>query len=118
MATHKLSVDVVLRSVVNSTEVELDLLTTPICWDLDIALIPYTVDEIGVTDTREMIADLKKTFLTSAKEIILAVDHTKFDQISFVNLCGFDQINTVVTDVEPSEAWKNFFAEKQIRLIY
>ena len=72
----------------------------------------------GVTDTREMIADLKKTFLTSAKEIVLAVDHTKFDQVSFVNLCGFDRINTVVTDVEPSEAWKNFFAEKQIRLIY
>lgn len=72
----------------------------------------------GVTDTREMIADLKKTFLTSAKEIILAVDHTKFDQVSFVNLCGFDRIDTVVTDVEPSEAWKNFFAEKQIRLIF
>lgn len=72
----------------------------------------------GVTDTRETIADLKKTFLTSAKEVILAVDHTKFDQISFVNLCGFDRIDTVVTDVEPSEAWKNFFAEKKIRLIY
>ncbi len=72
----------------------------------------------GVTDTRETIADLKKIFLNSAKEVVLAVDHTKFDQVSFVNLCEFDQIDTVVTDVEPSVAWKNFFAEKQIRLIY
>lgn len=72
----------------------------------------------GVTDTRENVADLKKNFLRSAKEVILAVDHTKFDHVSFVNICGFDVIDTVVTDVEPSDAWKSFFAEKGIRLIY
>ncbi|MBQ7347015.1 MAG: DeoR/GlpR transcriptional regulator [Clostridia bacterium] len=95
------------EAVVNKYNVDYAILS---CKGLDMAK--------GVTDTRETIANLKKTFLKSAKEVILAVDHTKFDQISFVNLCGFDAIDTVVTDREPSEAWKNLFAEKNIRLIY
>lgn len=74
--------------------------------------------ERGVTDTRETVADFKRAFLRSAKEVILAVDHTKFEQVSFVNLCGFDAIDTVVTDREPTDAWKAFFAEHNIRLIY
>ena len=74
--------------------------------------------EKGVTDTRESAAELKQAFLKSAKKVILAVDHTKFSKVSFVSLCGFDAIDTVVTDVEPDEEWKAFFAEKNIRLIY
>ena len=72
----------------------------------------------GITDTREPFANLKQVFLKSAKQVILAVDHTKFDQISFVRLGELDDIDIVVTDVEPSDKWKNFFAEKQIKLLY
>ena len=74
--------------------------------------------EKGITDTREPFANLKQVFLKSAKQVILAVDHTKFDKISFVRLGELDDIDIVVTDVEPSDKWKNFFAEKQIKLLY
>ena len=30
----------------------------------------------------------------------------------------FDQVDAVVTDVEPEEKWKRYFAEKNIELIY
>ncbi|MBQ9131039.1 MAG: DeoR/GlpR transcriptional regulator [Clostridia bacterium] len=74
--------------------------------------------EKGITDTREPFAHLKNKFFRSARKVILAVDHTKFDKISFVQLGNIDHVDVVVTDREPSEAWKNFFLEKQIELVY
>ena len=74
--------------------------------------------EKGITDTREQFAELKKAFFGSARKVILAVDHTKFDKISFVYFGDFDDIDVVVTDVEPDERWKHLFAEKNIELYY
>ena len=72
----------------------------------------------GITDTREPFAELKQAFIKSARKVILAVDHTKFDQISFVHLDDFRGIDIIVTDVEPNEQWKQLFAEMQIELYY
>ncbi len=72
----------------------------------------------GITDTREQFAELKKSFFGSARKVILAVDHTKFDKISFVHFGDFDDIDVVVTDIEPDERWKHLFAERNIELYY
>ena len=72
----------------------------------------------GISDTREIFAELKKQYLRAAKKVILAVDHTKFDRVSFVRLGDFDDVDIVVTDIEPSEKWKSFFEEKGIKLYY
>ncbi len=72
----------------------------------------------GISDTREQFAELKKAFFGSARKVVLAVDHTKFDKISFVHFGDFDDIDVVVTDVEPDERWKRLFAEKNIELYY
>lgn len=74
--------------------------------------------EKGITDTRETFANLKKVFINSAKKVILAVDHTKFNKISFVRLGELDDVDVVVTDVEPDEKWKNLLKEKGIELYY
>lgn len=72
----------------------------------------------GISDTREVFADMKKIFLRSARKVILAIDHTKFDQISFVRFGSLDDVDILVTDVEPSEQWKRLLAEKNIELYY
>lgn len=74
--------------------------------------------EAGITDTREVFADMKKGFLRSARHVILAIDHTKFDMVSFVKFGDLSDVDIVVTDVEPSEQWKRLFAEKNIELYY
>ena len=40
----------------------------------------------GITDTRENNADLKKSLIKNANKVILAVDNTKFNKISFVKM--------------------------------
>lgn len=77
----------------------------------------FDVDK-GMTDGRETYAMLKKAFIRSAKKVILAVDHTKFNKISFVRLGELEDIDIVVTDVEPDEKWKQIFREKGIELYY
>ena len=74
--------------------------------------------EKGMTDGRETFANLKKVFIKSAKKVILAVDHTKFDKVSFVRLGDLEGIDIVVTDIEPDETWKKLFEEKGIELYF
>ena len=72
----------------------------------------------GVTDTREHNAEFKKSFIKNANKVILAVDSTKFDKISFVKICDIDDIDVVVTDAIPSDECVKVFEEKNIELIY
>lgn len=72
----------------------------------------------GITDTRENNADLKKSFIRNANKVILAVDNTKFDKISFVKICDLDCIDVVVTDIKPSDECIKEFERKNIELIY
>lgn len=72
----------------------------------------------GITDANEMFSQVKQTMLRSARQKILAVDSTKFDHIAFARICEISEIDMVVTDVRPSEAWMSFFAEKHIDCLY
>ncbi len=74
--------------------------------------------EKGITDSREIFSQFKNCFFESAKKVILAVDNTKFDKISFVCLGDINKVDVVVTDIEPSEKWKNYFEEEGIELFY
>ncbi|MBE6649831.1 MAG: DeoR/GlpR transcriptional regulator [Ruminococcaceae bacterium] len=74
--------------------------------------------EKGITDTRENNAHLKKCFLKSANKIVLAVDNTKFDKVSFVKICELEDIDIIVTDAKPSADCIKEFERKNIELIY
>ena len=72
----------------------------------------------GITDTSEDNAELKKAFIRSANRRILAVDHTKFDKVSFVKICNNEEVDVVVTDVAPSDKWIKELDKKEIELIF
>lgn len=72
----------------------------------------------GITDTRENNADLKKSFVKNANKVILAVDNTKFNKISFVKICELNDIDIVVTDFKPDDECIKEFEKRNIELIY
>ena len=72
----------------------------------------------GITDANELFSQVKKTMLQSAKQRILAVDHTKFDNIALSRICAITEIDIVVTDEKPSEQWLAYFNEKGIKCLY
>ena len=74
--------------------------------------------EKGLTDGNEMFSQVKQTMIRSAKQRILAIDYTKFDNIAFSKICELKEIDMVVTDVRPSDEWMDYFKEKGIECLY
>lgn len=72
----------------------------------------------GITDANELFSQVKQQMLKSASEKILAVDSTKFDKVAFSQICSITDIDMVVTDVKPSDAWLGYFDDKGISCIY
>ena len=56
--------------------------------------------------------------VTRAKEKILAVDSSKFDQVAFAEIGSLDQITTIVTDAKPETRWLQHFDKIGVKCIY
>lgn len=74
--------------------------------------------ERGVTDAHDTLSQIKHTMLQSAKQRILAVDHTKFGNVAFSRICELSEVDIVVTDIRPKQEWMDYFAEKGIECLY
>jgi len=58
-------------------------------------------DAEGVYVEAEIERDTKNTLVDVASNVVLVVDHRKFEKSAPVRLCGFDRIQQLVTDEEP-----------------
>lgn len=74
--------------------------------------------EKGVTDGNEMFSQAKQVMMQSARETILAIDHSKFDRIAFSKLCGAGAMDVVITDRKPDERWLSFFERNRVECVY
>lgn len=54
--------------------------------------------EAGLTDATDEEAQIKRTMVTAAREVIAVVDHTKWDRAAFATFCRMDDLDVVVTD--------------------
>ena len=72
----------------------------------------------GLYDSREGETEVKQLMIGRGQKVILLVDHTKFDHMSFVKYCNFYQIDVLVTDEKPSDEWVEMLAENQVQLLY
>lgn len=71
----------------------------------------------GITDSSEGLSELRRKILSHAREVYLIADHSKFDKVSFFNICGFEKITHLVTDLPLSPQWADFCRKHQIQLI-
>lgn len=74
--------------------------------------------EFGFSDSDERQASVKRKMLACGVQKILAVDASKFDKRSFAAIGGFDGIDAIFTDSEPSEAWKELFDRYGVECLY
>ena len=71
---------------------------------------------MGITESNEKDAEMKKAIFNAANTKILAVDHTKFDKISFIKVCDIKDVDLIVTDQNPGPAWEKRFADQDVDL--
>lgn len=75
------------------------------------------IDEgMGITESNEKDAEMKKAIFNAANRRILAIDSTKFDKISFIKVCDLKDVDVVVTDKDPGAAWKSLFIDAGVKL--
>lgn len=72
----------------------------------------------GITDSAESHAVAKQAMIRAARQVILALDDSKLDKISFVQVAAMDQIDTVVTSSRPDKAWMDYFEAQDILCLY
>jgi Transcriptional regulators of sugar metabolism len=54
--------------------------------------------ESGLADATDEEAQIKRSMVAAAREVIAIVDHTKWEQAAFATFCPTDQISIVLTD--------------------
>ena len=72
----------------------------------------------GITDSAESHAVAKQAMIRNARHVILALDNTKLDKISFVQIVPGEQIQTVVTNEKPPKEWQEYFRTLGLNLHY
>lgn len=72
----------------------------------------------GITDSDELHAKNKKTMLECGTQRILAVDFTKFDEIAFAQIGKVSEIDLIITDKKPNDAWVNLLETKGVQCIW
>ena len=89
-------------------------------FNADIALISCKAISIsgGVMDASLPDAEVKRAFIAAARKVCLLVDGDKFDGSALTSVCPVDQINAVVTDRQPSDAWIKHFQMLGIPILY
>jgi DeoR/GlpR family transcriptional regulator of sugar metabolism len=60
--------------------------------------------ESGLSDATDEEAQIKRSMVAAAREVIAIVDHTKWERAAFATFCPIDQVGVVLTDPEaPSD---------------
>lgn len=70
--------------------------------------------EHGMSDVEEMVADMRRNIIASSEYTCLLADYTKFGKSAFIQICGYQHIDCVVTDQCLDESWRAFFREENI----
>lgn len=73
---------------------------------------------LGLTDSNEDEAKLRRYMTKNSKKSILLCDDSKFDNESFCKIMDFEYIQCIVTNAKPPSLWQNFIERKGIELIY
>jgi len=76
------------------------------------------VTEEGAFNLNQMMVEVERKMMTVAREVILAVDHTKFGIRSVVKLCGLDEVDVIVTDTGVDEATRAWLDALEAKVIY
>lgn len=72
---------------------------------------------MGITESNEKDAEIKKAIFSAATKRILAIDHSKFDKISFIKVCDIKDVDVIVTDKNPGMAWERRISDSRAELI-
>lgn len=73
--------------------------------------------EKGVTNSSPLEFEIKRSVINQSNEVILLVDHSKFEKVSLMTYCDLSDIDIFITDKPVEKNYENFFLENDVELI-
>ncbi len=73
--------------------------------------------EKGITESNENEAEIKNVMRSCAKTTILAIDNSKFDNVSFIKVPDLKKNDILVTDKILLDKWNQYFEDRNIQII-
>lgn len=71
----------------------------------------------GITESNENESEIKNVMRSCAKTTILAIDSSKFDNVSFIKVPDLKKNDILVTDKMVPDKWNQFFDDRNIQII-
>lgn len=71
----------------------------------------------GVTNSSPLESEIKKIAVKKSSEVFILADYSKFDICSLVTYCDLDDIDYLITDKFPPEAYSQLIEKSSIELI-
>ena len=72
--------------------------------------------EAGLSDATDEEAQIKRSMVAAAREVIAIVDHTKWERVAFATFCPTDKIGIILTDLEAPEAMAGALADHGVEV--
>lgn len=88
-------------------------------YNIDQAFISINAISVtkGLTDFRIHEIDIIKAIMSSARQINVAADSSKFEKVSYLNVCPLDQIDMIITDSTINEDIVKKYKNSGIKVI-
>lgn len=72
----------------------------------------------GITDSAESHAVAKKSMIQNAREVLLVLDDSKLDKVSFVQIAPLEQLDRLVINQKPSQQWLDHLHSLGVSCVY
>ena len=73
--------------------------------------------QLEVADSSDDVVQVKRAMMGAAEQTVLLADHRKFDRTGFVSLARLEEVHRLITDREPSEAWKKRLENSKVEVL-
>ncbi len=80
-----------------------------------IAINAISLDK-GLTDFRQGEAEVINAMVQSASRKVVVADSSKFETVSYLNVCGFDAIDAIVTDAMLDSETRRLYENRSITI--
>lgn len=75
------------------------------------------INERGCYNSNLLLVETERAMITSAEQVIIVADSTKFGHTSLAQSCRLDDIDMLVTDGEIAAEWRERLAAADVKLI-
>jgi DeoR/GlpR family transcriptional regulator of sugar metabolism len=71
----------------------------------------------GISDSNSLNVESIRAMIAAARKVVVVADHSKFGQDAMIHVAGLNEIDVIVTDIEPTEEMQHVLKDSEIECL-